>query len=750
MTLQGPNRDFALHTVGWQAFQDLAVTIVEVDFNRRVHRVAQVKDHGRDGFFYGVPDEVLKPEDKRQTTIQSKHFASSAKTLTVGDLTSELLSVQRLVKSGRAHGYVLITNASITEANRLKIAAALSDIGVARPYIFGRQWVTSKILEHPKVRALAPRVYGLGDLSWIQSDLARKQALAILDTMGEGLRRYVPTKAHRDAVEALAKHRFVLLLGDPAVGKSSIAAALSIAATDEQHCDVIFVRNPGEFLNNWDPEVENRLFWIDDAFGATKLESALMDPWNKILSSIQAAIRRGSRFILTSRSHIWNQAKRELKQGAFPPLSHGHVVVDVEALTSEERKRILYNHLRFGTHPAGFNSRIRPYLDEVLSAGQFRPEIARRLSDPAYTGALKPTLDGLKDFFARPEAFLIDTLTNLPDPMRAAIGLIFISDGRLPSPILSDEGLRLICDLYGVTVGDIRNGLHILDGSFVINVQEGERCFWTYKHPTIGDAYARLVRQDQELITLYVRGSKLSQLLDEATCGITISGGVMIPPSLYDLLIERFPKNAVDLDAVRRFLLYRSGSEFLKRFLIRFPKVVTQPNFSSRTIASDISAQLIVKAERNGFLPEAARSRLLSELKSQISDYADVGFLVDPSFNHFLSEEERAELIAIAREDIENRFESVIESERDNYEESWDPSDWFDELRAQINEYLELFPNDEAVSDAVEMAFEQIKFAVEHIEENRDPEPDWDGEPSRKNESTLVSGGARSIFDDLI
>jgi energy-coupling factor transporter ATP-binding protein EcfA2 len=341
MTLQGPHKDFALHTVGWQAFQDLATTIVEVGFGRQVHRVAPVKDQGRDGFFYGVPDETVTPSDKRETTIQAKHFATPTKTLTVGDLARELEPVRELAKTGRAHGYILVTNASVTEANRIKIAAALTEVGVDRAYVLGRQWVTSKILEHPKVRALAPRVYGLGDLSWIQSDVARKQALAILDTMGEGLRRYVPTNAHRAAVDALAKHRFVLLLGDPAVGKSSIAAALSVAATDEQQCDVIFVRNPGEFLKNWDPEIENRLFWVDDAFGTTKLESALMDPWNKILSSMQAAIKRGNRFILTSRSHIWKQANRDLKQGAFPPLSHGHVVVDVEALTDAERKRIV-------------------------------------------------------------------------------------------------------------------------------------------------------------------------------------------------------------------------------------------------------------------------------------------------------------------------------------------------------------------------------------------------------------------------
>jgi energy-coupling factor transporter ATP-binding protein EcfA2 len=750
--LQGPNKDFALHTIGWQAFQDLATTIIEVDFGRIVTRVAKTKDQGRDGFFYGVPDEVTSAEDRRETTIQSKHFAAATTKLTAGSLTTELESVRALVSSGRADGYVLITNASLTEGNRLEIVAALRDAGVAKPLVFGREWVVDKILEHPKIRALAPRVYGLGDLSWIESEKARKQALAILETMAEGLRCYVPTEAHRQAVRALERHHFVLLLGDPAVGKSSIAAALSVAATDEQACDVIFVRNPAEFLRSWDPEIENRLFWIDDAFGATKLESALMDPWNKAFSAMQAAMQRGNRFILTSRSHIWRQAQRELKQGAFPPLLHGHVVVDVEKLSLAEQQRILYNHLRFGAQPSAFKLRIRGFLDDLLAAGHFRPEIARRLADSAYTKALVPTPDGLKDFFARPEAFLRDTLTNLPDPMRAAIGLIFINGGRLASPIEGDEAQRLIEELYGVTAAELRMALQTLSGSFVLSVQDGEHRYWTYKHPTIGDAFARLVGQDQELVTLYVRGAKLSQLLDEAVCGVNgPTGSIVIPPSLYATLIGRFPKSGLTNDVVRQFLVRRSGVGFLKAFLERYPKMVTQPTVVSRPIARDMSALLIIKAGNHGLLPLEEREKLMQQLREHAEDYADVSFLLDePGFEKFLTDAERNELIGLARNDLDRRLDEIIDSERDGYERSWEPSDWFDEIRSLIDDHRALFPNDAQVATSVERALKRIDRAVERLEEDRDPEPEWESGRSSVGGSAVLSAKGRSTFDDLV
>jgi len=161
-----------------------------------------------------------------------------------------------------------MTNASVTEGGRKLIAAALEKCGVVQPYVHGRDWIVAKILEHPRVRALVPRVYGLGDLSWITGKKALDQAEAIIDSMGDDLACYVPTKAHRDAVRALDAHRFVLLLGDPAVGKSTIAAALTVAATDEDQCEVNYVRNPEEFISSWNRNIQGRLFWVDDAFGS--------------------------------------------------------------------------------------------------------------------------------------------------------------------------------------------------------------------------------------------------------------------------------------------------------------------------------------------------------------------------------------------------------------------------------------------------------------------------------------------------
>lgn len=79
---------------------------------------------------------------------------------------------------------------------------------------------------------MAPRLYGLGDLSDLLDARAYAQAQLILSAMGESLQRLVVTEAHRRSVRAISAHNLVLLLGAPASGKSTIGASLAIGAAD--------------------------------------------------------------------------------------------------------------------------------------------------------------------------------------------------------------------------------------------------------------------------------------------------------------------------------------------------------------------------------------------------------------------------------------------------------------------------------------------------------------------------------------
>lgn len=748
--LQGGNPDFALHTIGWQAFQDLAISIAEVEYARTVHRVAKVADQGRDGFFYGVPDETIAPKDSRETTIQCKHFSNQSTKLTVASLKDELESVKELVKNGKADGYILVTNSNLTEKDRENVASALKSCGVDRPHVFGRDWVTAKILQHPRVRALVPRVYGLGEITWITDQRAREQAEAILDAMGDDLKCYVPTKAHRDAVHALDEHRIVLLLGDPAVGKSTIAAALAVAATDEASTEVFYVRNPEEFITSWDPSVGKRLFWIDDAFGSVRYAPELADRWNHVFQTLKAAIKLDNRFVLTSRNYIWRQAESELKISAIPALSDGSVVVNVEDLTIPEKERILYNHLKFGHQSRSFLSSCRPHLDKIVRSRSFRPEIARRLGNPDFTKNVALTADGLEDFFKNPEKFLRETLSNLDRSFQAAIGLIFLKGGRLETPIEKSPGSALIEELYGVSLADVRHSIDNMKGSFVSRIDEEDGSFWTYKHPTIADAFARLIGERDELVGIYVRGAKLTQILREATCGKAAVAGsnVKIPQALHTLLIERIKGQDLPFADLQRFLNQRCGDGFFRLFAKLAPERIPWGTSLSRPARRDSNFLLAVTAAKNDCLPTHIRSKLFEALKLQIISEADVSFLEDQTFEVLLSAEQVDDLYQLAKEDLLSELESIIDSEASAYDPGWDVDSWFDEIRSSLSSLESIYPDDPKVIEAVELARESIEDQVRRLRDDLDD--DWIPDDLPHEAGHAAVSADRSIFDDLV
>ena len=50
---QATQPTFALHSLGWKAFQDLCLTVTREVFGQTVEQYASTSDGGRDGAFYG-------------------------------------------------------------------------------------------------------------------------------------------------------------------------------------------------------------------------------------------------------------------------------------------------------------------------------------------------------------------------------------------------------------------------------------------------------------------------------------------------------------------------------------------------------------------------------------------------------------------------------------------------------------------------------------------------------------------------
>ncbi len=403
---------------------------------------ADSNDAGRDGAFYGIWHEPSDPTGVQDLppgpfVLQCKHTKSPDSTLSPSALEDEFGKVPALVDRGLCRSYILLTNARVTGSAEATIRDRLHEAGVNPPLILGGQWLCDIIAANRALRLFVPRVYGLGDLSQILDERAYAQASVLLASARDQVATFVVTKPYRKAALALQDQGLVLLVGEPAVGKSVIALMLALAAADNWGCmTTVKARTASELVAHWNPHERAQFFWVDDAFGAVQHEEQLTQEWSRSLPHVMAAIGQGARIVLTSRSYIYEEARLLLKEYAYPRLREQQVTVDVEDISPDERRQILYNHMVYGDQPVEVRRQMKPFLDRAADAEPFRPEVARRLGLRAFTTGLSFTRRGIEEFMTGPRQFLRDVYAQLGADEQAALALVYAAanEGSLESP----------------------------------------------------------------------------------------------------------------------------------------------------------------------------------------------------------------------------------------------------------------------------------------------------------------------------
>ena len=157
-----------------------------------------------------------------ESTIQCEFTSSEKDNLTVVKLSNEVDKARSLAFMRLVADCIILTNHQATGASEIKIKATFEAVGVGRCRVFGYDWIVRQICTSPRLRMMAPRFYGLGDLSKLLDERAFAQAQLILSATGNDFQRLVITEAHRKIVRVMSTHNLVLLLGASAAGKSKI------------------------------------------------------------------------------------------------------------------------------------------------------------------------------------------------------------------------------------------------------------------------------------------------------------------------------------------------------------------------------------------------------------------------------------------------------------------------------------------------------------------------------------------------
>ena len=751
---------YDLHDLGWNSFQQLCLTIAGEVLGQTVESFLDSNDGGRDGAFAGQWNRAGHEDLSGRFVIQCKFTSRINYVLRPSDLSDEVAKVRRLVEQGLCDSYVLMTNAGLSGNQTEKIEALFMGAGAKHVVLLGSTWISRQVHENKRLRMLFPRVYGLGDLSQILDERAYAQARAILESLKEDLAKVVVTDAYRKAAAALDRHSFVLLLGAPAAGKTTIASLLAMAAVDQWNASMLKLDDPGKVVDRWNPEEPSQFFWLDDAFGVTQYEAFLVHGWNHILPQIKTMLRKGAKIVMTSRDYIYNRARNELKEGAFPLLKESQVVIDVHDLSDDEKRQILYNHLKLGKQTRAFRSRVKPHLESVAAHARFIPEIARRLADPLFTEGLHLDTYHLGQFVEKRERLLQEVLQGLDGHSKAALALIYMRNDRLESPLVLQKSEEQALERLGSNLGGCVTALEALNGSLVLHSHAGGDSIWRFKHPTIGDAYAAILAQSPELLGIFVQGSAPDKLIEQVTCGdVGIEKAVIIPKALFPLVLVRLGEFSTSKtyksewmsawrakSALQKFLARRCSKEFLSLYLGNNPDLLDKVSEPGLYLSAVSEVDVAARLHEFGLLPEDNRKRFVAT----VSEYAvrgdDLYALDDADIRGLFEGHEFEELLQNVRTQLLPRLDDVRLEVQINHRSSEPPDEHMQQLLESFETLKKHFGDDARGAKIIER---ETRLANEWIAEKAPEEPDRKPRTLGKVETPDKPTGTRSVFDDI-
>lgn len=498
--------EYTFSTLSPHDFELLSRDLLQKEWGKNLESFKSGRDQG-------IDLRYSKPRRNTKWIVQCKHYRQSGFSSLKNALkTSELPKIAKL----KPTRYVVTTSVQLSLPQKNELALALAPHCRGPADILGSEDLNNLLGKHRDVeqqhfKLWLPSSEVLHRL--LHNGVFTQSALEV-DDIKRHLSLFVPTDAVQRGLEMLDNHGFCMLTGIPGIGKTTTARILVAHHVHKEWQGICLSSCTTEAFDAFRPD-EKQVFFFDDFLGQTSLQEKLLKNEDKQLQQLIHACQKNpgtKRLILTTREHLFEQARQQHEVLARSGITIAACTVELRDYTKRIRAEILVNHLYFyGVTPEVCSEFVASGAARTtLQHEHYNPRIVESMCKMQHYAAVDSSQFGNRfiELLDDPDEIWKHAYRDqLSENARQLLLVFSLLGNNTMVDILKVEYRQLVEQTGAGLIGfeeRFRRSLDELEGCFLTVHRNPTTPFISYHNPSIKDFTDRVLSEETYLLTVAV------------------------------------------------------------------------------------------------------------------------------------------------------------------------------------------------------------------------------------------------------